>query len=57
MSEYLLNHVGIFAAGDHLHGTAAVLAGIDIDISSDEKMLNVITRVYESEGVVGGCGH
>jgi hypothetical protein len=32
MGEYLLNHVGIFDSGDHLHGTAAVLAVFDIDI-------------------------
>jgi putative intracellular protease/amidase len=27
------------------------------DVGSDEKLLNVIAQVYESGGVVGGCGH
>jgi hypothetical protein len=30
MGEYLLNHFGIFDAGNDLHGTAAVLAGGDM---------------------------
>ena len=30
--KYLLNYVGIFDAGDHLHGAAAVLTGFDVDI-------------------------
>jgi hypothetical protein len=32
MGEYLLNHFGIFDAGNDLHDTAAVLAGGDMDI-------------------------
>jgi hypothetical protein len=31
MGEYLLDHVGIFDAGNDLDGTAAVLAGSNID--------------------------
>jgi hypothetical protein len=30
MGEYLLNHFGIFDAGNDLHGTATVLAGGDM---------------------------
>ena len=32
MGEYFLDHVGVFDTGDHLHSTAAVLAGCDVDI-------------------------
>jgi hypothetical protein len=32
MGEYPLDHFGFFNAGNDLHGTAAVLAGGDIDI-------------------------
>jgi hypothetical protein len=30
MGEYLLDHFGIFDAGNDLHSTAAVLAGFDV---------------------------
>ena len=32
MGEYLVDHIGIFDAGNDLHGTAAVLAGSNVDI-------------------------
>ena len=32
MGEHLLDHFGIFNAGNDLHGTAAVLAGSNVDI-------------------------
>jgi hypothetical protein len=50
MGEYLLNHFGIFDAGNDLHGTAAVLAGGDIDIEYPFEPLS------PSHGGVALCG-
>jgi len=32
--EYLPDHLGIFDAGDDLHGSAAGLASLDIDVEN-----------------------
>ena len=54
MGEYLADDVGIFDAGDDLHGIAAGLAGFDIDAEYALKPLGPChgdTATWRSAGV------
>jgi len=49
--EYLPDHLGIFDAGDDLHGSAAGLASLDIDV---EHALEAL-RPGHDDMAFGGC--